>query len=292
MLYRNGRYSVEVGSDGAIKVRHGDWLSKYSAAMFNNFCRVNEYGRVGRFGVVPLRDFNRIKTSETIYHIPTYLRSRPPIAQSPRPIISPLSSSQKKDLIKDTLAHDFHLRGDHLAVLGKAIDIIGYADNAMSLAEIAGLIAEGGILSGAATATSLVSTILFPVGGAIALVNAFEAGVRLATMAAVAYTITAWAFNDPIPELPARVQRNVQASFANEISAYQEAWKDASSATLRRLREMVAQRPGTSEKSFRVLFRAIGDDNRQILCGALLKGFEKNLTNVEKQVLKTFKYPN
>jgi len=60
MLYRNGRYSVEVGSDGAIKVRPGDWLSKYSAAMFNTFGRVNEFGRMGRFGVEPIQNVNLI----------------------------------------------------------------------------------------------------------------------------------------------------------------------------------------------------------------------------------------
>ena len=32
MIRSNGRYSVDVAPNGAIKVRPGDWLSKYSAA--------------------------------------------------------------------------------------------------------------------------------------------------------------------------------------------------------------------------------------------------------------------
>jgi hypothetical protein len=293
MVYRNGQYSVEVGPDGAIKVRPGDWLSKYSAAMFNTFWRVNEFGRMGRFGVEPIQNVNLINAGETIYHIPTYLKSKPSGTQSTRPPAPPMVDSAKKELIKGTLASDFNLRGERLAVLGKAIDIIGYADNALSLAEVAGLIAEGTVMSGVAAGTSIVSAILFPIGATIELMNDWEAGQRLAGMVAVAYTVTAWAFDDPIPGLPPRVQQNIKASgLGNEIPAYQQAWKDASGATLKSLAEMIAKKPGVSKQSFQVLFRAIGDDNRQALSKALIKGFEKNVNGVEKEILRTYDYPN
>lgn len=35
-------------TDGAIHVKHGDWLSKYSAAMYNDFTHVHEFGRMDR----------------------------------------------------------------------------------------------------------------------------------------------------------------------------------------------------------------------------------------------------
>lgn len=293
MLYRKGRYSVEVAPDGAIKVRAGDWLSKYSAAMGNTFWRVNEFARMGRLGLEPIQNPNLINTGETLYHIPTYLKSRPQAAQSARPAGPPLSDSAKKELIKSTLASDFHLRGEHLAVVGRVIDIVGYTDNALTLAEIVGLIAEGGAMSAAAAGTSIASALLFPVGATIELVNAWEAGQRLAGMVAVAYTTTAWAFDDPVPDLPPRVQQNIRTSgLGKEIPGYQKAWKDASKATLQSLAEMVAKKPGTSKKSFQIMFRAIGDDNRQSLCRALLKGFEKGMTGMERDILKTYEYPN
>jgi len=68
------KFSVTVGNDGAIIVKKGDWLSKYSAA-FNrgDTTKLNEYG-IKEKGVVepiPSRD---LKEGETIYHIPTYER--------------------------------------------------------------------------------------------------------------------------------------------------------------------------------------------------------------------------
>jgi hypothetical protein len=33
--YTDWRYSVTMRTDGAIHVKHGDWLSKYSAAMYS-----------------------------------------------------------------------------------------------------------------------------------------------------------------------------------------------------------------------------------------------------------------
>jgi len=148
-------------------------------------------------------------------------------------------------------------------------------------------------MSGVAAGSSIASAILFPVGATIELVNAWEAGQRLAGMVAVAYTITAWAFDDSIPGLPPRLERNIKASgLANEIPAYQRSWQDASNATLKSLAEMIVKKPGTSKKSFQVLFRAVGDDNRQILSRTLLRGFEKDVTAMEKEILKTYDYPN
>jgi hypothetical protein len=291
MLYRNGRYSVEVGSEGAIKVRPGDWLSKYSAAMFNTFWRVYEFGRKGRFGVEPIQNVNLIYAGETIYHIPTYHKSRPVWPPPPPP--PPIPDSAKKELIKSILASDFNLRGDNLPILGKAIDILGYTDNALSLAEIAGLIAEGTLWSAAGVVTSIASAFLFPFAATIQFLNAWEGGLRVAGMVAVAYTITAWAFDDPIPGLPPRLQRNITASgLASQIPAYRASWQDASNATLKNIAEMIAKKPGVSKKSFQVLFRAIGDDNPHILCRIVLRQLEKGVTGMEKDILKTYEYPN
>jgi hypothetical protein len=293
VLYRNGRYQVDVGKDGAIKVHAGDWLSKYSAAMSNTYWRVHEFGRMGGINVEPIRNVNLIRAGEIIYHIPTYLKSKQP-GRPMQPLHFPsVPDSVKKEIIKNTLATEFNLRGDNLSVLNKAIDIIGYTDNALSLAEIAGLIAESGAVSTLAAGTSLLSTILFPVGAVIAVLNAWEAGQRLAGMASVAYTVTAWAFDDPIPGLPPRVQRNITLSgLANEIPAYQKAWREASSSALRGLAEMVAKKHDASKNSFQIVFRAVGDDNRRNLSQAVLKGFAKDLSPIDADILRTYEYPD
>ena len=36
--------------EGAIEVKHGDWLSKYSAALYNDLTRIDEFGRIDKSG--------------------------------------------------------------------------------------------------------------------------------------------------------------------------------------------------------------------------------------------------
>src|ERR1700723_1659457 len=51
----DGRYHVEVAEDGAVKVRHGDWLSKYSSAICDNAWNVHVFASTDRSGqLVPV----------------------------------------------------------------------------------------------------------------------------------------------------------------------------------------------------------------------------------------------
>ena len=43
--YKYGKYSVTVGTDGSIRVKAGDWLSKYSAAIYGNFWTLDIFPR-------------------------------------------------------------------------------------------------------------------------------------------------------------------------------------------------------------------------------------------------------
>ena len=293
MLYRNGRYSVDVGQDGVIKVRPGDWLSKYSAAIFNNFWRVHEFGRMGRLGMEPIRNINLIYAGETVYHLPTYSKYRPSGLRAPAPSTPSISDSQKKEIMKSFLANEFHLRGDHLGLLGKIIDAQGYLDNAASLAEVAGLIGESAAASTVMGASAGLAAFLFPFGGILQMLNAWEEGQRIAGIASVGYSTTAWVFNDPVPGLPPRVQSLIlNSGSANQLPAYQRAWKDASNATLSGLAQMVAKKAGKSKGDFQILFRALGEGNRKTVCSLIFKGFEKNLSNPSRIVLETYEYPN
>lgn len=74
MLKSHGKYSVNIASDGAILVKKGDWISKYSAAIHKgDTSKIYEYGRMRGKILIPIRDPNKITTGEKIYHIPTYV---------------------------------------------------------------------------------------------------------------------------------------------------------------------------------------------------------------------------
>src|SRR5262245_25974593 len=72
-VYSNGTYQVEVREDGAIQVKPGDWLSKYSAAIYDNTNRLDLFVRPGPNGsTFEIMDKNLITVGETILHKPTW----------------------------------------------------------------------------------------------------------------------------------------------------------------------------------------------------------------------------
>ncbi len=181
---------------------------------------------------------------------------------------------EAKKKLADLLAKEFELSGERLKTLTTVLDIIDYVDTAASLAEIAGLIGESGVIAGAATGVSMATVFLFPVGAITALVNAFEGGEKMYGMRGIAYTITAFAFDDkPVPTGSLEMRRRADS---NEKQRYDEAWKKARSSALRTL-EQTAREQKVSIASYKAFLRAMGEDNRQKLCRSILEGLEGEL---------------
>lgn len=109
----------------------------------------------------------------------------------------------------DALAEDFGLRGEPADIVEKAFTILDCGEKALPLAELAGLVAEGGLF---VSATSFAAGILFPLGSALAVVKAMQGGARLAGMVAIGYTITAWVFDETVPGLSPDMQQNLTFS--------------------------------------------------------------------------------
>ena len=105
MYYQHGRYRVEVGNDGIVQVRPGDWLSKYSAAIYNDFTTIRVFARRDKSGSpTPIRDVNLIYAGETLYHLPTYYGSFSAMEfVVPTKATPPLTDAQKKQLIQESL---------------------------------------------------------------------------------------------------------------------------------------------------------------------------------------------
>jgi hypothetical protein len=102
-----GAYSVSIADDGKITVKAGDWLSKYSAAIYKgDTSKVHEYGRLKAGKMEPVADVNRIMAGETLYHIPTWTCKQPrPAPTGPIPWTGPLPRefSTIKVITKGTL---------------------------------------------------------------------------------------------------------------------------------------------------------------------------------------------
>ena len=81
---QGGGYSVNIAEDGAIQVKQGDSLSKYSMAIEGDFkhlsdfkhCRDKKAGPVGEADLKDIDNVNYIMAGETLYHMPTRLKWR------------------------------------------------------------------------------------------------------------------------------------------------------------------------------------------------------------------------
>lgn len=76
--YSQGGYNVTINADRSIKVRPGDWLSKYSMAIYGNFDHVDAFWRKDDEGnFYEIIDKDLIDAGETLYH-PGPLPNEPP----------------------------------------------------------------------------------------------------------------------------------------------------------------------------------------------------------------------
>jgi hypothetical protein len=282
MIYKNGPYHVDIGNDGTIHVRPGDWLSKYSAAIYNNFTTIHVFARRDKFGaVVPIQNVNLIYAGEVLYHLPTYNKfMRKP--QQPQKTIR-ISDAEKKKIAEDFMKKEFKLSGDNLRLFSKVIDILGYADNAITLGSVANLIAEGSLIATAGTVLSVVNLFLGPIGMIIGLLNTLETPQRIAGLRAVAYGSTAWVFGDPMPAYPSDMRKEqLKWSDPWKTDQCEKAWNEARDSAVKGHEEEVVKRKIPKE-AYQALMRAVSNDNRINLIKLLMKELEKQLEpNIRK----------
>lgn len=85
--YQFGGYSVTIEEDGAILVKPGDSISKYSMARHHDFNHFSSFGRkkqphLGPVALAP-HEVNYINSGEILYHLPTFLAANPGSSTAP-----------------------------------------------------------------------------------------------------------------------------------------------------------------------------------------------------------------
>lgn len=283
--YKNGIYAVKIGDKGLIIVKPNDWISKYSAAIYNDFTRSNQFGRITDTFPAELEDPNKIFAGEKIYHLPDYWsKSKQP--PSPNKDKTPLETNRKltqeeKELIIETLKTDFNLRGENLKTIGKVLDYISYTDNALTLLEISSLLESSAAMAGGVATFSFIASIISPIGLFKNLLDANETGLKLYGLRAVAYTIASWAYDRAVPSGSNKIMLNISGSPLNIKEKYKKTWLEVSNNTIKSFKEK-AIKEKVSEESLKLLFRSISNDSPRNLCFLLMSEMTKDLSAIEK----------
>ncbi len=101
--FRGGGYEVTVNSDRSIQVRSGDWLSKYSAAIYGNFDHVGEFYRKSGGQWIDIVNKDAITAGETLYWLPKGKPAggapgiNPPVGGAPGVIVPDTDDSLKSE---------------------------------------------------------------------------------------------------------------------------------------------------------------------------------------------------
>jgi len=281
-FYKNGPYKLFIANTGAISVNKSDWLSKYSAAIHNNFYTVHEYARIDDSSNLNIiRNVDLIYEGETIYHIPTHnIYSKQYKAKSE--YVLPITEQQKKRITKNILEQNYHVRGERLKILQRAISILGHVNDAATLAEIAGFLSESGTVGTLSNITSIVAIILFPVDQLINLLNAYDSGLRMFCFRSIAYTYTAFAFNDPPPKPSREIIKNKRVVgpgyegteiIEKDIAEFKVEWDKTSKSVYREIKKYIESKV-MHEKGYRILLKSLLSEDKREFCKKLLFGFE------------------
>ena len=105
--FRGGGYEVTIKADRSIVVRPGDWLSKYSKAIYGNFDHVNDFNRKVGNQYKAIENVNLIHVGETLYH-PGPLPGEPatsPVPGAPVPVAPSPGAPQPPKAPDDKIEH-------------------------------------------------------------------------------------------------------------------------------------------------------------------------------------------
>lgn len=215
-----------------------------------------------------------------------------------------LTSKQKDDLLKELLGANYYTAGKNLPALSKVISFVGDANDFFSLAELIPkinvILSNSRVLSVVSSGVSIFSIVMFPVATMISIINAYQSGLRMYSYRAVAYTITAWAFDKPIPLSSKKIIYNARHSAPvrpeGEIQEMNNIWKKTSQSAVNELNNFILAN-NISKDIFKILLRSLADNNEQKLCEIIMKGYDNNISSFHvKQVwqsnYRTIKYPN
>lgn len=205
-----------------------------------------------------------------------------------------LSDKEKEDLLKEILGAEYSSVGNNLPILKSAIDVIGHFDTAFSLAELVPFInnalSSSRVFGFVASGASVFSIFMFPVASMISVINAYQVGHQMYSYRAIAYTLTAWAFGKPIPVSSQKILSNLRegnlVAKQKIASEYKQLWQKTSQSVLTKLNSELTSKKIPKE-AVQIILRAISNDNPQVLCELLEKGFEDKMSHITKLTWKS-----
>lgn len=213
-----------------------------------------------------------------------------------------LTDKEKVDLLREILGEKYSSVGNNLPLLKNAIDTIGYIDTSFSAAQLIPyvntIMTSSRLMVFVGSSASFISIFLFPVAAMISVINAYQVGQQMYAYRAIAYTLTAWAFNKPIPTSSQRILMNIRqgglVADQSAVAEYRKVWENVSRSVLTKV-EIELRVKNIPKEAMQIVLRAAANNNEQALCILIMKGFESKLSNIANITWKrnyNIRYPS
>lgn len=200
-----------------------------------------------------------------------------------------MNDLEKKEIIKGVLGANHNAVGKHFPIYSEMMNGLGTFNDVLSFSQLVPALntwLSGAVVSSVVSAASFSGAILFPFQQLINVVNASETGLRAYSYRAISYTITAWAFDKPMPISSPRILSNITTppyTSTKSIDEYHKVWRETSTSVIRKLEQVCLQKK-INKQHLKTVFKALGQGRQEDLSVLILKGFEKEFSPVSKQI--------
>lgn len=289
ITYQKAGYRVDMADDGTILVHRGDWLSKYSMAIYGNFnnlevfqCAPDRKATFVRRSAtqttwVKIPNKNLIFEGETLLHTETYDKWKKRTGGAP---VQP--APVDVDKLRKQIEQNGHIRGRRLERLMDILDKIEKGQAVVETVFIGGegvadflaLVEAAALLEGAGAALTFGGAVLGVFGGVVTIMNAWENGLQYIGLRALAYATTAWAYNDPKPLYPLEMELTHDPGDPVSLADRKKAWQDTVARTFATLDAEVSK-SGYEKSAYQLRLHVLGQDKKD-LCVQLMKYYEKD----------------
>ena len=213
-----------------------------------------------------------------------------------------LTEKEKEDLLKEILGAEYSKIGNNLPLLKNTIDIVSHLDSSLTLTQLVPyfntILSSSRLIGAVSAGASIFSIFLFPVSTMISIINAYQVGHTMYAYRAIAYTLTAWAFNKPLLGSSNKILLNIrEGGVVANVRAkdeYKKVWEKTSRTVLSKVTTELSTK-GIPDDALKILLRAAANNSEQKLCELIMVGFEDKMSLITRMTWKSnysIKYPN
>ncbi len=132
----------------------------------------------------------------------------------------------------------------------------------------------------------------------INIINAYQVGHTMYAYRAIAYTLTAWAFNKPIPQSSHKLLSNIReggvVASVRAKDEYKKVWGETSGMVSSKISAELLTK-NIPDDALKMLLRATANNSEQKLCELIMAGFEDKMSLITRMTWKSnysIKFPN